>query len=459
MKTTSNNNIYTQRILSILKEKKTVILFRLKELIKELKGDSNGDANLQACLDDLVASKKIFTSTNRKMNGQLVKVYHINPPKNCNASNVSEIVSNRNADNADDHNDKSSDCDFISLTNSSNDDSSDQEEPVVPEAATTPQQQTSKAWYIALTDIIVSDNFRCRVQEDEGTVDDYTEVLTGYREARERDESLQYPFPPAWIWYEDGQAYLLAGFHRYKAAIKAKYKKLLVKEFKGSREEAILFGIKDNLKNALRMNYGDWKHCIGKALILFRDKTPGAIAKEIGCHRSYAYRIEKELSTSRQLPKVEERVGADNKKRPVRRNAKKSNVAPPSEPAKKPAVAPPTGALPEAPDSIPKSELPDDKREATTKPPKPTLQDAPDNNAPFEPPTPATPVENIEPSSPELERKTNSIINYIRSTLSEWGKERDDRRYILHRIKEYIKDIREEEADKTTPSNGETDSA
>ena len=50
------------------------------------------------------------------------------------------------------------------------------------------------------------------------------------------------------------------------------------------------------------------------------------IAKELGCHRSYVYRIENELSTSRQLPSTGKRRGADGKERSTNRNAKQRPV-------------------------------------------------------------------------------------------------------------------------------------
>jgi len=193
--------------------------------------------------------------------------------------------------------------------------------------------------YIALTDVLVDDAFRCREQEDADAIEAYAEVFIKHIKAVKHSEKvrceqlrsidhLEYPFPPAWVWQEDGLYYLIAGHHRYQAATKAGLDRIKVKEFHGTKDEALLFAMKDNLKNAVRMSYGDWKYCISKALRLFPDKTPGAVAKELGCHRSYAYKIEKELSTSRQLPSVEERVGADGRKRSVKRKVKQPAVAP-----------------------------------------------------------------------------------------------------------------------------------
>ena len=447
--TITNNYDYTGSILCVLQKRKMATLHLLKESIPTITKRGVVEQELQTCLDDLVTNGKIFVRKYNDSKGRPTVMYYLDPAIGRKFCNANRTV-NSNDNNGDDCNATINNCD------GKKDGDVVKEEP---KTIAQPQQQIEKACYIALTEIVLSDDFRCRVQEDEDTVDDYTEVLTDYKEASDRGKSSQYPFPPAWVWYdEDGQVYLLAGFHRYKATEKAKFRKLLVKEFKGTREEAILFAMRDNRKHGKRLSSGDLKYCIEKALRLFPTRTPGVIAKDLGCHRSYAYKIEKELSTSRQLTEVEEREGADGKKRSVKRKGKKTTVVPPSEPANKSAVAP----LEET-DNKPKSDPPNDKREATSEPVKPIPLDASENNEPFkfDIPSPVAPVEDIAPSSPELERKTNSIINYIRSTLSDWGKEPDDCRYILHRIKEYIKCITdlEAEADKTTPSNGEPDSA
>ena len=88
------------------------------------------------------------------------------------------------------------------------------------------------------------------------------------------------------------------------------------------------------------MSYGDWKYCIGKALQLFPDKTPGAIAKDLECSRAYAYRIESELSTSGQLTKRKKRRGADGKVRSAKRKDKPSPPASPNQPNPEPEPQP-----------------------------------------------------------------------------------------------------------------------
>ena len=347
--------------------------------------------------------------------------------------------------NGNDHNDSDTSDEDESNDNSSSDDTnSDKQEPAEPEKSKIEWRCGGTKGYITLSEIIVSDEFRCRENgEDDDVVESYTEVFKQYIKQGKQDEkllkrgynldNLEYPFPPSWIWQEGDRVYLIAGFHRCKAAQKAGQDKLLVKEFKGTKEEAILFAMKDNRTHGKRLSYGDLKYCVEKALQLFPGKTPGAIAKDLGCHRSYVYRIEKELSTSRQLTGEETRVGADNKKRSVKRKAKQPIIAPA-----------------EASDSVPVSDPPSKKRETSSKQNAPTSPDASENGAlfDFETTAPVAPVENIKPSSPDLEKEMDKVLSDIQYKVAFWHRS-GDRAYIFHRIREGL-DKLEAEVDKIT---------
>ena len=175
---------------------------------------------------------------------------------------------------------------------------------------------------IELSKIVKSDDFRCREVEDTETIEGYTEVFTEYKDAKDNGNSPEYPFPPIWVMKDQECYVLVTGYHRFESAVKAGMKEIQARQFQGTKEEAILFAMKDNKTNGLRLKYGDWKYCIAKALRMFPHKTAGAIAKELGCHRSYVYRIEKELSTNRQLPKVDKKKGADGKTRKTNKESK-----------------------------------------------------------------------------------------------------------------------------------------
>jgi hypothetical protein len=165
----------------------------------------------------------------------------------------------------------------------------------------------------------------------------------------ERGENPEYPFPPVSVWSDYGingiariaDVYTLnAGFHRYKAAKKAGIDRILVSVFVGTEDEAVWFAMQDNRKNGLRLKYGDLKYIIKKALKRFPNKTAGAIAKEMGFSRTYAYQIEAELSASGQLTRPEKRKGADGRVRSTKRKNKQSPPAPQSKATTKPAPAP-----------------------------------------------------------------------------------------------------------------------
>ena len=99
-------------------------------------------------------------------------------------------------------------------------------------------------------------------------------------------------------------------------------KEILVKVFTGSEDDAFVIALRDNGEHGVRLSNGDLKFVIRKALERFPDKTPGAIALMVGCSRSYAARIESELSSSGQLPRPEQREGADGRVRSARRAVK-----------------------------------------------------------------------------------------------------------------------------------------
>jgi hypothetical protein len=186
------------------------------------------------------------------------------------------------------------------------------------------------------------------------------------------------------------------------------------------------------------MNYGDWKYSIGKVLRLFPGKTAGAIAKELGCSRTYAYKIQKELSTSGQLPGVEKRRGADGKERSVKRNVKQPLIPAVKDFGSDPASVQQTPAI----------------RETTLKQHLPATHDTPKIEPfDFDTPSPVAARKNIEPSSSDLEREMNKMIYSLKKQISHYGQA--DRPYVLHRLKECLEIIEEEweEAEQREPQN------
>ena len=196
--------------------------------------------------------------------------------------------------------------------------------------AESPSHQTTRAKFVERSSILLDDTFRCRLREDSKTVKDYADTFKDYKEAVEKNEKPDYPFPPVWIWQDkDGLFYLIAGFHRVNAAKKAGVDQILAKQFIGSKEEALIFAIKDNRTNGLRMSLGDLKYAITKVLELYPNRTAGWVAKTSGYTRSYVYRIQEELTKSGQLDKAKEQVGADGR---VQDHASKQTEKPTEKP-------------------------------------------------------------------------------------------------------------------------------
>jgi len=185
-------------------------------------------------------------------------------------------------------------------------------------AAKTPAK-VGKAKFVKLSDIVQSDTFRCRKQEDPKTVKKYSRVFKDYIKANKKDKDAVYPFPPIHIWLDEDKQYLLvSGFHRFEAAKDAGIVKILAQIVTGTQEEVLMIAMRSN-RYGRKMSADDLRFAIEKALKLCQGITPGVIAKELGCHRSYAYKIEKQLSTSRQLDKPDKRRGADGKERSSKR--------------------------------------------------------------------------------------------------------------------------------------------
>ena len=175
--------------------------------------------------------------------------------------------------------------------------------------------------FIDVSKIVQDDAFRCRVQDDKDTIEDYTTIFREYKEAKEPGESPVYPFPEIWVWKEDDKYVLITGYHRLAAARQAGLDKIHVKIFTGTKEEAVLLAMRDNQKHGLRLSRGDLKYCIEKVLELFPDKSHAVIAEMLGCSRQYVSKV----ATSCHLPEVEKRVGRDNKEYSTTRKTTKKH--------------------------------------------------------------------------------------------------------------------------------------
>jgi hypothetical protein len=104
---------------------------------------------------------------------------------------------------------------------------------------------------------------------------------------------------------------------------------------------------------------------------------------------------------------------------------------------KKPAKSPP--APTQKSESKPVPNPPKSKKESILKQDNSTPEDNPKDDTPFDfgTPSPVTVVENIKPSSKELESDMYGTLCGLRSLLSSWRGE-DDRTYIFYKIKEWV---------------------
>jgi len=170
----------------------------------------------------------------------------------------------------------------------------------ITKSATVSQQNvaTISPKFVELSAITPGDDFRYRAHDDKTAVDDCAVLLTEYKEAKAKGESPKYPFPPVRIWHDGTTLVLITGFQRFAAAQKAGLDEILVEEFMGTEDEAHWLAVGDNRTHGLRLRYGDLQYCVEKALKRFSEQKPEAIAEVVGCSRAYAYRIQKELSTS-----------------------------------------------------------------------------------------------------------------------------------------------------------------
>ena len=146
MTTIQNNHDYTNNILYVLKQRKAASLSLLKDSIPKLRRDSKGEENLQACLDDLVSSGKIFASP-ATSEGKPVFLYHLDPRRNHSDSSTNSV----SVINADIVNDGIVEADAGHCDNDG--DTKDDSRNVTSEQATSenaaiPQQQRTKPEYI-----------------------------------------------------------------------------------------------------------------------------------------------------------------------------------------------------------------------------------------------------------------------------------------------------------------------
>jgi hypothetical protein len=110
------------------------------------------------------------------------------------------------------------------------------------------------------------------------------EVAREYYEAMATEEDVK-KFPPPTVYFDGCRYWLADGRHRYLAAYRRGYQKMLVKVLEGSHDDAILAAVKLNTQHGLRFNDDDWEKIIsliaGKEQ--WSDWSNRRLAEELGC--------------------------------------------------------------------------------------------------------------------------------------------------------------------------------
>ena len=195
---------------------------------------------------------------------------------------------------------------------------------------TSPQQTSQKSGneevtWLSIGEIGICDQseFQFRNKNDQDAIDRYTETLAFNTQGEKVEDDRHWPFPKIVVYLMNGVYIVLSGIHRLLAAKQAGRKEIPVTVFKGTKEEAIWFGLGANRENGLSLNKGDLKYCIKKALKM-GNKSNRAIASHLGCSEAYVRKIVGEVRTSAQPN--EKRTGKDGKQHPAQKAAHKKTA-------------------------------------------------------------------------------------------------------------------------------------
>jgi hypothetical protein len=143
---------------------------------------------------------------------------------------------------------------------------------------------------IQLHDIIRDAEFQIRAELDEPTISKYEEC---YREGS--------TFPPLLVWAEGGTHILLDGFHRHEAMNRAGFVFAEVKEFAGTKGEAMIAAVTANSRHGRQLSGQDMRVAIAKLLRCGMELSNAQIADAAGCsdHTVKAVRDAEGMQTTR----------------------------------------------------------------------------------------------------------------------------------------------------------------
>src|SRR5208283_3447748 len=135
-------------------------------------------------------------------------------------------------------------------------------------------------------------------------IDDIT--VAEYAEAMLRGDR----FPPVVVFQHDGDFVLADGFHRVKAARRAKLKQILAEVRQGVRSDALRFALGANHKHGLRRTNADKRRAVEMAIAGFGNLSDRLLAEMCGVSQTFVSNLRHQLTT---VVSSKPRLGKDGK--------------------------------------------------------------------------------------------------------------------------------------------------
>jgi ParB-like nuclease domain len=164
----------------------------------------------------------------------------------------------------------------------------------------------AKVAKLRLDSIRLDAGTQVRAHVDDATVAEYAEAMVrGDR------------FPPTVIFQINGEFIMVDGFHRFRAARRARLTHILAEVRQGSRKDALRFALGANHKHGLRRSNGDKRRAVEIALAEFGNQSDRLLGQLCGVSQTFVGNIRHQLST---VYSSTPRLGKDGKFRalPVR---------------------------------------------------------------------------------------------------------------------------------------------
>lgn len=130
-------------------------------------------------------------------------------------------------------------------------------------------------------------------------------VIADYADDMERGDT----FPPVKVMNDGENYWLYDGFHRVNAAEEIGREEVEAKVKQGTREDAVWASLSANKKHGKRRSQADKRRAIKRALKMKgADKPNTHIARHVGCDDKTVAKYRREMESSSEIPKREERT-------------------------------------------------------------------------------------------------------------------------------------------------------